>query len=118
MISAYPKNVQHKIMYFSGNGSRPKQSTVILRRIGELMPIEIIHRISYVFSVNSGQERSSELMIRGWKAAKRRCRNFSKNIKNGLTDAKTYYIIALFLRNSSRTKEIFLDSSVGRARGC
>ena len=25
---------------------------------------------------------------------------FSKNIKNGLTDAKTYYIIALFLRNS------------------
>ena len=100
MISVYPKNVQHEIMYFSGNGSRPKQSTVILRRIGELMPIEITHRISCVFSVNSRQERSSELMIRGWKAAKRKCRNFSKNIKNGLTDAKTYYIIALFLRNS------------------
>ena len=56
--------------------------------------------------------------IRGKSVGKRKCRNFSKNIKNGLTDAKTYYIIALFLRNTSRTKEIFLDSSVGRARGC
>ena len=59
-------------MGFSGNGSRPKQSTVILRRIGELMPIEITDRISCVFSVNSRQERSIELMIPGWKAAKKK----------------------------------------------
>ena len=99
MISAYPKNVQHKIMYFSGNGSRPKQSTVILRRIVELMPIEIIHRISYVFSVNSGQERSSELMIRGWKAAKRKCRNFSKNMKKWVDRCE------IILYNSTVLKE-------------
>ena len=49
-------------MGFSGNGSRPKQSTVILRRIGELMPIEITDRISCVFSVNSRQERSRSIM--------------------------------------------------------
>ena len=86
-------------MYFSGNGSRPKQSTVILRRIGELMPIEITHRISCVFSVNSRQERSSELMIRGWKAAKESVEIFPKNMKKWVDRCE------IILYNSTVLKE-------------